>query len=46
VALGKRAAGRGIEARFHLKIDTGMNRIGIPAEEAAASRATSSTSRA
>jgi alanine racemase len=36
VALGKRAAGRGAEARFHLKIDTGMNRIGIPAEEAAA----------
>jgi alanine racemase len=35
VALGKFAAARGSEARFHLKIDTGMNRIGVPAEEAA-----------
>jgi alanine racemase len=36
VALGKWAAARGIEARYHLKIDTGMNRIGVRAEEAAA----------
>lgn len=36
VALGKWAAGRGIEAPYHLKIDTGMNRIGVRADEAAA----------
>jgi len=36
VALGKWAAARGTEARYHLKIDTGMNRIGVRAEEAAA----------
>jgi len=36
VALGKWAAGRGLEAPFHLKIDSGMNRIGIRAEDAAA----------
>ena len=36
VALGKWAAARGTEAPFHLKIDTGMNRIGVRAEDAAA----------
>ena len=36
VALGKWAAARGIEARYHLKIDSGMNRIGVRAEDAAA----------
>ena len=36
VALGKFAAGRGVDARYHLKIDTGMNRIGVRAEDAAA----------
>ena len=36
VALGKWAAARGAEAPFHLKIDSGMNRIGIHAEDAAA----------
>jgi len=35
VALGKWAASRSIEAPFHLKIDSGMNRIGIHAEDAA-----------
>lgn len=35
VELGRQAAAAGIEARFHLKVDTGMNRIGIRAEEAA-----------
>jgi alanine racemase len=35
VALGKFAAARGVEAPFHLKIDSGMNRIGIHAEDAA-----------
>lgn len=34
-ALGRGAAARGIEARYHLKIDTGMNRIGVRAEDAA-----------
>jgi alanine racemase len=36
VALGKWAAARGVEAPFHLKIDSGMNRIGVHAEDAAA----------
>lgn len=36
VALGKWATARGIEARYHLKIDSGMNRIGVRAEDAAA----------
>jgi alanine racemase len=36
VALGKFAAARGVEARYHLKIDSGMNRIGVRAEDAAA----------
>ncbi|MRR12874.1 alanine racemase, partial [bacterium] len=35
VGLGRQAAERGVEARFHLKVDTGMNRIGVAAEEAA-----------
>ena len=35
VALGRAALTRGVEARYHLKVDTGMHRIGIPAEEAA-----------
>jgi alanine racemase len=35
VQLGKQAAARGTEARYHLKIDTGMNRIGVRAEDAA-----------
>ena len=35
VALGKQALLRGADARYHLKIDTGMNRIGVRAEEAA-----------
>lgn len=34
-ALGREAAARGVEACFHLKVDTGMNRIGVRAEEAA-----------
>ncbi|PKQ15837.1 MAG: alanine racemase [Actinobacteria bacterium HGW-Actinobacteria-7] len=33
-ALGRAAVTRGIDARYHLKIDTGMNRIGVPAEDA------------
>jgi len=33
-ALGRAAAARGVEAPFHLKIDTGMNRIGVRAEDA------------
>lgn len=33
-ALGRAAAARGISAAYHLKIDTGMNRIGVRAEEA------------
>ncbi len=32
--LGRRAAERRTSARFHLKVETGMNRIGVPAEEA------------
>jgi alanine racemase len=35
VVLGKHAAARGTTARYHLKIDTGMCRIGVRAEEAA-----------
>jgi alanine racemase len=35
VALGRFAAARGVEARYHLKIDSGMNRIGVRAEDAA-----------
>lgn len=34
-ALGRAASARGVEARFHLKVDTGMNRIGVRADEAA-----------
>lgn len=33
-ALGREAAATGRTARFHLKVDTGMNRIGVRAEEA------------
>ena len=36
VALGKLAAARGVDAPYHLKIDSGMNRIGVRAEDAAA----------
>jgi alanine racemase len=36
VALGKWAAARGADAPYHLKIDTGMSRIGVRAEDAAA----------
>lgn len=36
VALGKRAASRDLLAPYHLKIDTGMNRIGVHSEVAAA----------
>jgi alanine racemase len=35
VALGRWASARGTEARYHLKIDSGMNRIGVRAEDAA-----------
>ena len=35
VALGKWAAAKGLRARYHLKVDSGMNRIGVRAEEAA-----------
>lgn len=35
VALGAAAEARGTTARYHLKIDTGMNRIGVRAEDAA-----------
>jgi alanine racemase len=35
VALGKWASARGAEAPYHLKVDSGMNRIGIRAEDAA-----------
>ena len=35
VALGKAAVQRGVEARYHLKIDSGMHRIGVRAEDAA-----------
>jgi len=34
-ALSRMAALRGVEAPFHLKVDTGMNRIGVRAEDAA-----------
>ncbi len=33
-ALGREAVARGVTARYHLKIDTGMNRIGVRAEDA------------
>lgn len=33
-ALGRAAVSRGTEARYHLKVDTGMNRIGVRAEDA------------
>ncbi len=35
-ALGRAAAARGVVARYHLKVDTGMNRIGVNADDAAA----------
>jgi alanine racemase len=35
VALGKWASARGLEADYHLKVDSGMNRIGVRAEDAA-----------
>jgi len=35
-ALGRAAASRGVRARYHLKIDTGMNRIGVAAGDAPA----------
>jgi len=35
VELGRQAAAAGVDAPYHLKLDTGMNRIGIRAEEAA-----------
>jgi alanine racemase len=35
VALGRAALARNTEARYHLKVDSGMNRIGVRAEEAA-----------
>lgn len=35
VELGRQAAAAGCEAPYHLKLDTGMNRIGVRAEEAA-----------
>jgi alanine racemase len=35
VALGKWASARGVEAPYHLKVDSGMNRIGVRAEDAA-----------
>lgn len=35
VELGKRAAALDREARYHLKVDTGMNRIGVRAEDGA-----------
>lgn len=34
VELGRQAAAAGKDAAFHLKVDTGMNRIGVCAEEA------------
>jgi len=33
-ALGRYASGRGATVRYHLKVDTGMNRIGVRAEDA------------
>jgi alanine racemase len=35
IALGAAAASRGMTARYHLKVDTGMNRIGVRAEDTA-----------
>lgn len=35
VALGNAASSRGVLARYHLKVDSGMNRIGVRAEDAA-----------
>ena len=35
VALGTWTSSRGLVARYHLKIDSGMNRIGVRAEDAA-----------
>jgi alanine racemase len=35
IALGKWAMARGLEAPYHLKVDSGMNRIGVRAEDAA-----------
>lgn len=35
VALGRAASALGVESDYHLKIDSGMNRIGIRAEDAA-----------
>jgi len=35
VALGKAAVHRGVEAPYHLKVDSGMHRIGVRAEDAA-----------
>lgn len=35
VALGKSAMTRGVDAGYHLKVDTGMHRIGVRAEDAA-----------
>ncbi len=35
VALGKWAAAQGLSAKYHLKVDSGMNRIGVRAEAAA-----------
>jgi len=35
LALGREAAHRGARAGYHLKVDTGMNRIGVRAEDAA-----------
>lgn len=35
VALGKWASARGIQALYHLKVDSGMNRIGVRAEDIA-----------
>jgi len=35
LALGREAAYRSTVARYHLKVDTGMNRIGVRAEDAA-----------
>jgi len=39
-ALGRAGAASGIEIGYHLKVDTGMNRIGVRAEEAASFAAT------
>ncbi len=34
-ALGRAAALRGVDAPYHLKVDTGMNRVGVPYADAA-----------